>query len=107
LTTGDFDASTVDPDTVLFLDEMPEKYSLEDVDDDGDIDMIFHFKTQECDFSLLVDEGGQYPYAYVTGETNDGQLFEGKDTVRLVGPLFEILEQLTERFPLIARLLRL
>jgi hypothetical protein len=107
LTTGDFDASIVDPDTVVFLSASPVHWAMEDVDHDGDVDMILHFKTKECDFSLLVDEGGKYPYAYLTGETNEGQLFEGKDTVRLVGPLYEILEQLTDRFPLITRLLRL
>jgi hypothetical protein len=105
LTTADFDAGTVDPDTIDFLGAEPIRSAMEDVDDDSDIDMILHFKTKECDFELLVDEGGQYPFAYLTGETNEGQLFEGKDTVRLVGPLFEILEQLTERFPLLARLL--
>ena len=85
LTSAYFDASTVDPDTVDFLGASPKNCALEDVDGDGDIDMILHFKTQALDFSLLVDEGGTYKYAYLTGETNDGIPFEGKDTVRLVG----------------------
>ena len=107
LTTEDFDASMADPDTIVFLGAIPcKKEKLEDVDDDGDIDMLFHFNTQELDFSLLVDEGDDYPYAYLTGETTDGTAIEGMDTVRLVGPLFEILEQLMERFPLLAKLLQ-
>jgi uncharacterized repeat protein (TIGR01451 family) len=91
LTTDDFDASEVDPTTVVFLGASPVQWALEDVDDDGDIDMILHFKTQELDFDLLVDEGGIYPYAYLTGETNDGQAFEGKDTVRLLGQHWRVL----------------
>ena len=107
LTTADFDASTVDPDTVKFLDASPVHWAMDDVDDDGDFDMIFQFKTRDCDFELLVDEGGQYPYAYLTGETIDGTQIEGKDTVRLVGRLFEILEQLSNRFPILRQLLGL
>jgi hypothetical protein len=84
LTTDDFDASNADPATIVFLDANPVHWAMEDVDYDGDIDMILHFKTQECNFSLLVDEGGDYPYAYLTGETVDELMFFGKDTVNLV-----------------------
>ena len=99
LTTDDFNASTIDPDTVIFLDATPVQWATEDVDNDSDIDMIFHFKTQELDFDMLVDEGGEeYPYAYLTGETFDVQLFEGKDTVRLVGHLQMLLETFIVRF---------
>jgi hypothetical protein len=112
LTTDDFDASTVNPDTVVFLDAIPcKKEKLEDVDDDGDIDMLFHFKIQELDFELLVDEGDEYPYAYLTGVTIDGQSIEGKDTVKLVPPnqrlLKTIFEHLFERFPNLFPILRL
>jgi hypothetical protein len=104
LTTDDFDASKVNPDTVVFLDATPcKKEKLEDVDDDGDIDMLFYFKIQELDFELLVDDGDEYPYAYLTGVTIDGQSIEGKDTVKLVPPnqrlLETIFERLFERFP--------
>ena len=97
LTTEDFDASTVVPDTVVFLDATPVKWTIEDVDDDSDDDMLFHFKTQELDFTLLVDESGEYPYAYLTGETDDGQSIEGKDTVRLVGRLQMLFENFFAR----------
>jgi hypothetical protein len=107
LTTEDFDASTVDPDTVEFLGASPLFLAMDDVDDDGDMDMILHFNTQELDFSLLMDEGDDYPYGYLTGETIDGTEIEGKDTVRIVGRLFEILEQLSNRFPILHQLLGL
>jgi hypothetical protein len=56
------------------------------------------------DFSLLIDEGDEYPYAYLTGETHDGILFYGKDTVRLVGTAHPILEWLIERFPILDKI---
>lgn len=111
LSSAFFDACTVDPDTVDFLGEAPLRWAIEDVDGDGDWDMILHFKTQDLDFSLLVDEGGDYPFAYLTGETNGGIPFEGKDTVRLLGDavrlfghFFEILEQLSNRFPIMRQI---
>ena len=86
LTTDEFDADTVNSDTVVFLNATPIKWTMEDVDDDGVDDMLFHFKTQELDFDLLseeMDENG-YPYAYLTGETTDETPIEGKDSVNLV-----------------------
>lgn len=109
LTTDDFDAFNIDQDSILFLDASPNKCTMEDVDDDGDIDMLLNFKVQECNFSLLVDEGDEYPYAYLTGETISGDLVEGKDTIRLVRPLYIFLEQFLERlihrFPFLEKIL--
>jgi len=77
-----FDATTVDPETVLFgPDEAaPVHYALEDVDDDGDIDMILHFKTQETGITVGDTK------ATLTGETVDGRQFFGTDSVRIVPP---------------------
>jgi len=47
LTTIEFDATTVDPATVLFAGAIPVKWITKDVDNDGDLDVVFHFKTQE------------------------------------------------------------
>ena len=49
LTTEQFDAATIDPATALFAGAAPDHWSLEDVDGDGDNDVIFHFRTQELD----------------------------------------------------------
>jgi hypothetical protein len=78
LTTDDFDASTVDPETVLFADVEPVRWKMEDVDDDGDMDMLFHFKTQE----LNLDENSTE--ATLTGDTTDGKQILGTDTVNIV-----------------------
>jgi len=78
LTTDDFDASTVDPDTVLFADAAPLRWTQEDVDGDGDMDLLFHFKTQE----LALDEDSTE--ATLTGDTTDGKHIRGTDTVNIV-----------------------
>jgi hypothetical protein len=93
LTTENFSASEVNPDSIDFLSAAPVLWAMEDVDDDGDSDMILHFNIQELDFDLLVDEGGEYPYAYLYGQTIDGTPLVGKDTVRLLGELIRDLWQ--------------
>jgi len=79
LTTNDFDASKVDPDTVLFAGASPLRWKMmKDVDDDGDKDMLLFFKTQE----LNLDENSTE--ATLTGETTDGKVIQGTDEVRIV-----------------------
>jgi hypothetical protein len=81
LTTADFDAATVDPATVAFGPDgaAPVHYALEDVDGDGDIDMILHFKTQDTGISPGDTE------ATLTAETEDGTI-SCSDSVRTVPP---------------------
>ena len=78
LTTDDFDASTVDPSTVLFAGASPLRWAWEDVDGDGDVDVLFHFKTQELNLD------GDSTEATLTGETFDAVQIEGTDTVNIV-----------------------
>jgi hypothetical protein len=78
LTTDDFDAADVDPATVEFAGALPLRWTLCDVDDDGDEDMLFHFKTQE----LNLDENSTE--AELTGLTNDGDDISVTDDVRIV-----------------------
>jgi hypothetical protein len=79
LTTDDFDATTVDPLSVQFgpdgATEVHGKGHIEDVDDDGDTDLVFHFKTQETGIQCGDTEAG------LAGETFDGQAVEGFDSV--------------------------
>ena len=78
LTTSDFDASTVDPASIVFAGASPLKWHLEDVDCDGDMDLLLHFKTPELELTADSTE------AVLTGETFDFQLIQGTDTVRIV-----------------------
>jgi len=80
LTTDDFDAGTVDPTTVEFAGAAPVRWTLGNVDGDGDYDMLFHFRTQELNLNANSTE------ATLTGETEDGQRISGTDKIRIVPP---------------------
>jgi len=79
LTTDDFDASTIDPNTVSFAGALLVRWVECDVDSDGDLDMLFHFKTQE-----LEELDKDSTEAILTGETWDGIPIKGTDTVNIV-----------------------
>jgi hypothetical protein len=81
--TATFDATTVDPLTVRFgatgTEAAPVHYGLEDVDGDGDLDLILHFNTQSTGIKC-----GDIS-ATLTGETFSGQAIRGTDSIRTVG----------------------
>ena len=83
LTTDDFDASTVAPGTERFgPDEAVIAHRsghFEDVDLDGDTDLMLHFRTQETGIQCGDTE------ATLTGETFDGQSFQASDSIVTVG----------------------
>lgn len=80
-----FDATTVDAETVHFGPDGAQAvhWGLEDVDSDGDIDMVLHFKTQETGIQAGDTE------ATLTGRTLEeygAQDITGTDSVRTVPP---------------------
>jgi len=87
LTTDDFDAMTVDHRTVLFegaselhLDKRtgePRRHE-EDVDMDGDVDLVFHFSYQATTLTCSSTEGT------LDGAMFGGGLIRGTDAVRSV-----------------------
>ena len=82
LTTVHFDAASVDADSVRFgpaeVEKAHKKAHSEDVDDDGDLDLVLHFRTQDTGIALGDTE------ACLTGQIYDGMPFEGCDAVRTV-----------------------
>jgi len=84
LTEGGFEAASVNTTSILFgrtgHEAEPVHYAFEDVDDDGDIDIIFHFRTQEAGLEAEDTE------AILTGQTTDGIEITGTDSIRIVPP---------------------
>lgn len=83
VTTPQFDAATVDPDTVRVGPEGTEasifRSMLEDVDRDGDIDRMLLVRVRD----MRVKCGGKI--IKVTGKTTQGRSFEGSDAVATEG----------------------
>jgi len=88
-TTPDFDASTVAASSVCFGDaeqgaerDCTEAHGighLEDVDRDGDLDLVLHYETNQTG----IDPGGAA--ACLTGDTSTGVAIIGCDTVTVLG----------------------
>jgi hypothetical protein len=83
LTTATFDASTVNPMSVRFgpngAGEAHGQGHLEDVDGDGELDLVLHFRTQAAGIVCGATS------ASLTGQTFGGQSISGTDSVRTVG----------------------
>ena len=83
LTTDAFDATTVDPLSVRFgpkgAKEAHNKGHIEDVNQDGEPDLVLHFKTQATGIQCGDTS------ASLTGETENGDPFQGSDAIKTVG----------------------
>jgi hypothetical protein len=83
LTTPEFNATRVDPATVTFgvtgTETAPVRYSVEDVDGDGDLDMLLQFTTAETGIVCGTTE------AKLSGYNISGLAIVGKDSVTTVG----------------------
>jgi hypothetical protein len=96
-TTADFDATQVDVGTVVFAGAHAVSSALQDVDGDGDLDMVLQFNTQDtslkaiyeqllvndADLDGVLDSTRQAAEVHLTGDTVTDQSFEGYDSVNL------------------------
>ncbi|GEM_PF-2848672 len=75
-----FDATTVDPKTVVFAgsNALPNGQTPQDVNGDGLPDMVFHFRTE--DLKLCTSD----TKACLSGKTFDGNDFEGCDSINII-----------------------
>ena len=75
-----FDVTDVDVTTLAFGPDgaSPVHIALEDVNEDGYVDLISHYRTQDAGFKCGDTEG------ILRGRTVDGVAIEGSDSVRIV-----------------------
>jgi hypothetical protein len=85
LTTAAFDATDVDPSSVVLgsgeATDAHGRVHLEDIDDDGDDDVMLHFRTQ--DSGIVCGDTA----VSLTGQTFDGRSIGGSDSINTVGCL--------------------
>lgn len=83
LTTDTFDATTVNPLSIKFGPnkalEAHRRNHVEDVDKDGDLDLLLHFNTQETGVKC------GNTHVAITGKTTDSQVVAGLDSILTVG----------------------
>jgi hypothetical protein len=83
LTTEDFDATTVDPSSGDFGGAQPWRWSMQDIDWDGDHDLVLKFKTREV--AEWPAEGTDCDLVILTAQTFDGTAVAGADLACLPG----------------------
>lgn len=89
LTTADFDATATDPDQPVLLGDPeldatvpPIRSSLEDVNDDGDLDFLLHFSVRELRDAGAIDDNTEV--LGLSASTLDGTGIGGMDIVTTV-----------------------
>lgn len=73
-----FDASKVDPSSIRFVDTKPVRHMLQDVDEDGDIDLLLEFKRKALELDSDITK------ATLIGQTRNNQPFVGSDVVEIL-----------------------
>lgn len=79
-----FDATMIDPMSVTLAGIAPVKWSMDDVDYDGYMDMVFHFDTQALVAALGSVADGDSLWLSMMGITSDGNVFYGEDMIHVL-----------------------
>ena len=74
-----FDVQEIDINNISFAGANPVKWNIKDVDEDGDLDLILHFETQNLKIYSTDTE------AILTEKLKDKILIKGSDSIRVVG----------------------
>lgn len=113
LTTADFDAARVDVATVDFAGASAFQSDLLDLDGDGDLDLLLHFRVEDTmlrgiyaqlladdlDADGVLDSRNQLAEVALAGLTLDEELFEGHDSLSLSLSGRALRELLDDLFP--------
>ncbi|MBW7990736.1 MAG: hypothetical protein FVQ84_12080 [Planctomycetes bacterium] len=89
LTTGSFNAGTLVPDySILFAGASPVHTTLCDVDEDGDMDMLFQFRTQQLDLnedskSATLTATLKSAVTMMSSAVTAGDVIKGTDKVKI------------------------
>ncbi len=75
---GDFDATTIISDSVIFAGAGPISFNVEDINEDGIPDVVFHFLTQSLNLQL-----GE-ARACLSGALTTDDTFRSCDSVNVV-----------------------
>jgi len=79
LTTDAFDASDINPASAMFEGASPVRWVLSDVDHDGDLDLLLHFRTEDTTSIVAGQEE-----ACLTATTFGGVTLRGCDSIKVV-----------------------
>lgn len=77
-TTSGFDAASVNASTIVFAGAPALRWALEDVDHDGDLDLVLHFDNQALQLSCGDTQTS------LTGRSSSGFPIRGTDTIRVL-----------------------
>jgi len=87
ITSDDFQAGNINPDTVEFAGASPVRSSLCDVDEDGDMDMLFHFRTQKLNLDKTSTEAtlkAMLKGVSMLSSATAADVMEGTDKVKIM-----------------------
>lgn len=87
LATDDFDVATIDPATARLAGASPAKWKLEDVNHDGDDDILFHFYTEELNLNEDSTEATMTVQLLTTlsaAQAGGGAVVSGTDKVKII-----------------------
>jgi hypothetical protein len=79
-----FNAQEINIDSISFAGIGPLRWNIKDVDDDGDLDLMLYFKTQDLSQVLTVTDTEVILTGELIDETNNNILIKSSDSIRII-----------------------